>query len=339
MPRLWTISRALLLASAAARTAGAASLPSPQTVRGTVEYVRTIDSVREYTKPKSMWGRLLEFVAGQPENEPRLIRPYAVTSDSLGRLLVADPGQRVVHIFDPEKRRYTFLRGPRSQPLQMPVGCATDAADNIYVSDSQLPRILVFDQTGKFLRTLGGPASARPLLRPTGLALDATRNLLYVADTLRHDVEVFRLDGTLVRTIGRRGTGPGEFNYPTAVALAGGRLHVVDTLNFRVQSLTPEGKFPAMFGRAGNRSGTFSRPKGIAADTDGHLYVVDGLFETVQIFGPGGELLHYFGATGTQPGQFELPAGIHIDPRNRIYVADSYNRRVQIFRYRREGTR
>lgn len=337
--------RAIVVGLAAAALLGSGGLshtaaePPPArvpTTRGMIEYVRSIESVREYTKPKSLLGKLVEWVAG-PAEGPRLLRPYGLTEDSAGRLIVADPGQRVVHIFDFERHRYDYLNGTRREPFGSPIGVAVDAADNIYVSDSVRARIYVFDKKGKFLRALGDPRRGLTFLRPTGLAIDPSRRLLYLTDTLRHQVLVLDLAGALLNTIGRRGTGPGEFNYPTALALAGGTLYVVDAMNFRIQALTPEGRFLHSFGRLGNRTGTLNRPKGIAADSDGNLYVVDALFETVQVFDPEGQLLYYFGSTGRAPGQFALPAGIYIDPRNRIFVADSYNRRVQVFRYRQVG--
>jgi hypothetical protein len=144
------------------------------------------------------------------------------------------------------------------------------------------------------------------------------------------------MDGALLQAIGRRGAGPGEFNFPTALTLSGGRLYVVDAMNFRVEVFTTEGRFVNSFGRPGDQTGTLNRPKGIAADTDGNLYLADALFETVQVFDPEGRLLYYFGSTGSQPGQFQLPAGISITGRNIIYVADSLNRRVQVFRYTRQ---
>lgn len=303
-------------------------------VRATIDYVRSIDSVREYSKPKSFLSKLVEWVAG-PAETPHLLRPYGLTQDSEGRLIVADPGQRVVHIFDFERRKYKYLSGGRRLPFRSPIGVAVDAKDNIYVTDSVQARIYVFNKKGKFLRALGDPRRGTGFRRPTGLAIDAARRLIYLTDTLRHQVLVLDLGGALLKTIGRRGTGPGEFNYPTALTLAGGELYVVDALNFRIQVLTPEGKFLRSFGRLGDRTGTLNRPKGIAADSGGHLYVVDALFETVQVFDREGQLLYYFGSTGTGPGEFVLPTGIYIDPRNRIFVADSYNRRVQEFRYQR----
>ena len=310
-------------------TAGAATA-----THATVEYLRTIPSVKEFTKPRSFFSKLLNFVAGPPDDKPELVRPYATTHDSTGRLLIADPGERGVHIYDFEKRKYQFLKGPKKALLASPIDVACDSNDDIYVSDSLRAQIFVFDVRGRFLRAFGGTGEGR-LQRPTGMVLDPKARRIYLTDTLRHQVMVFGLDGTLIRAVGKRGVGPGEFNFPTGLALAGGKLYVVDSMNFRIQALTAEGEFVNSFGKIGNHTGAVNRPKGIAVDTDGDLYLVDALFETVQIFDQQGQLLYYFGAGGVKPGEFQLPAGISIDDRNIIYVADSMNRRVQVFRYRR----
>ncbi|MBS1859454.1 MAG: 6-bladed beta-propeller, partial [Acidobacteria bacterium] len=238
--------------------------------RARVDYVRTIPSVREFTKSHSIFSRLLDFIAGPPEGKPEVVRPYATTHDSTGRLLVADPGQRGVHIYDFEKRKYQFLKGPRGREMASPIDVACDTNDDIYVTDSARGIVYVFDTRGRFLRILG----AGFLNRPTGMALDRAARRLYLTDTLRHQVLVFSLDGRLLHAIGRRGTGPGEFNFPTALTLSAGRLYVVDSMNFRIQALTPDGAFINAFGQPGLQTGTFNRPKGIAADTDGDLYVV-----------------------------------------------------------------
>jgi sugar lactone lactonase YvrE len=301
------------------------------TGRARVDYLRTIPSVREFTKPRGLLTKLFNLIVGPPDDKPEIVRPYSTALDSTGRLLIADPGQRGVHIFDFEKHKYQFLKGPRNREMASPMAVSCDANDDIYVSDSTRARIFVFDARGRLLRLFG----ATQLMRPTGMALDRKTRLLYVTDTLRHQVMVFGLDGALVRAIGRRGAGPAEFNFPTGVTLSGGRIYVVDAMNFRVQTLTAEGAFVSAFGRLGTQTGTLNRPKGIAADTDGNLYLVDGLFETVQVFDPDGRLLYYFGSGGNAPGQFQLPTGISIDNRDIIYVADSLNRRVQVFRKRR----
>lgn len=303
---------------------------------GAVDFVRSVDArqVEALAKPQSLFGKLTEVIAG-PAKRPRLVRPLGIAEDSRGRLIIADPGQRVVHLLDLERKEYKFISGGKNRAFQSPVGVAVDSQDHIYVSDSGRGEICVFDRKGNLLRVIGGKTGIGLLQRPTGIAVDPDGRRLFVTDTLRHQVLVFDQEGQLMHTIGRRGEGLGEFNFPTFLALANGRLYLVDSMNFRIQMISPEGKALGAFGHLGNRSGTLNRPKGISVDSDGNIYVVEALFETVQVFDQEGKLLYYFGSGGSQPGQFVLPTGIYINPRNLIYVADSYNRRVQIFRYRR----
>jgi len=334
MPALFLHFSQFLMAAA---LMGQVPLGSPTAPHNRVEFLRTLPSVREFTKPRGFFPKMFNWITGPDEEKPEMLRPYATALDSIGRLLVTDPGQHGVHIFDFEKRKYKFLKGPRGRQLESPIDVVCDDNDDFYVSDSVRQQIYKFDRRGRFLRTIGGENQKTVLKRPTGLALDPATRRIYVADTLRHQVLVFGMDGSLVCTIGRRGRGPGEFNFPTAVALSEEKLYVVDAMNFRIEAFTRDGRFLSAFGRLGNESGTLNRPKGIAADTDGHLYVVDALFETVQVFDPSGRLLYYFGSTGTGPGQFRFPTGISIDYHNVIYVTDSQNRRVQVFRFRRAG--
>jgi sugar lactone lactonase YvrE len=302
-----------------------------------VEYLRTVPSVREFTKPRHLLSKMVTWLAGADENKPELLRPYAVAHDSYGRLLITDPGLHGIHVYDFEKRKYQFWKGPRGRRLESPIDVACDDNDDVYASDSVRKQIYVFDKRGRFLRAIGNASQDSSLQRPTGMALDRVARRIYIVDSLRHQVLLFSMDGSLIRVIGQRGSGEGEFNYPTAVTLSAGNLFVVDAMNFRIQEFTRDGRFINSFGQLGTQSGTLNRPKGIAADTDGNLYIVDALFETVQVFSSTGQLLYYFGSTGTEPGKFQLPSGIAIDERNTIYVVDSQNRRVQVFRYRRTG--
>jgi len=141
------------------------------------------------------------------------------------------------------------------------------------------------------------------------------------------------MQGSILRTIGKRGTDPGQFNFPTELRLHGQQLVVVDAMNFRVQVLDRSGKPLQAIGHAGEMNGSMFRPKGIGVDSEDDVYVVDGLFETVQVFNPAGQLLYYFGQSGTEAGDFQLPTGLFIDKNDRIFVVDSFNRRVQVFRY------
>ncbi len=298
-----------------------------------LEFVRAISTEQQVKPNRSLWNRVLDWVAG-PAPIHGLLRPYGLALDSRGRVLVTDPEAAMVHILDFEKQKLEEVQPGKGRALLSPIGVSVDGADNIYVTDSQQALIFVFDPKGKFLRTLGLQGGAKLFLRPTGIAVDRVGKLLYVADTLGHRVRVLDLQGRLVRTFGQRGMQQGSFNFPTEIAVRGDKVIVVDAMNFRVQTFSPEGHFLHAFGVLGDRAGTLLRPKGMALDSEGNIYLADGLLEIVQVFTPEGKLLYHFGRSGAALGEFQLPAGIAIDPRNRIYVADSLNRRVQVFQFR-----
>lgn len=78
------------------------------------------------------------------------------------------------------------------------------------------------------------------LARPVALAFD--EGMILVADAQDCAIKVFAEDGSFVRSIGRKGAGPGEFSFPSGVCVSGGRIFVADKFNFRVQILDREGK-------------------------------------------------------------------------------------------------
>ncbi len=311
----------------------------PPTATGPVEWLGEIHSAQDVTGKGSWFKRLVKAVVGLDDRQKYLLMPHGLDVDREGRLLVADTKARVVHLFDSAHRRYARLEAPESDPFAAPIAVATDAEGRIYVSDSVRSRIFVFGPNGKFQRTLGGLGKEESIFkRATGLAVDSERGRIYVVDTVAMQVVALSFDGKVLSRFGRPGIGPGEFNYPTHIAVdRDGTLWITDSLNFRVQHLDGNGKFLAAFGRLGSGVGAFDKAKGIALDSHGQVYVVEARNDRVHVFDSAGRLRFAFGGTGSAPGEFFLPAGITIDRENRIYVADSYNHRVQIFRRRPEA--
>ncbi len=270
----------------------------------------------------SVFGRIWHWIVGAEARD--MVRPYSFAA--LGsRLAVTDPGAGAVHVYDLSRGSYERIDKAGRQLLRSPVG-AVMLEDALYVADSALAGIFVFDADGKLARTLND------IQRPTGLAWDPGGKRLYVTDTMSHSIVVLDRDGERLFAFGRRGTGNGEFNFPSHITVADGRLYVNDTMNFRIQVFDLDGKFLSSFGKHGDSAGNFAQPKGVGLDSEGHIYVVDALFNRVQIFNADGELLLVFGGDGGSPGDFWLPSGLLI-VEDRIYVADSYNQRVQVFQF------
>jgi DNA-binding beta-propeller fold protein YncE len=295
-------------------------------------YQGSVGSERE-VREKHFWGRLADFIAGEPDYHG-LVTPYSVVTDSHGRIIVTDPGASGIHIFDYTLHKYKFITRIRDvDGLSSPQCVAVDADDNIYVTDSFEGKIFVFDANGKFQRVVGSIKGEGYFKRATGIAIDSAAQRIYVSDTVRQEVWVLDMQGNVTQKIGMQGTGEGQFNFPTELRLDGQDLLVVDAMNFRVQVLDRTGKFEYAVGQVGDGSGYMFRPKGIGRDSEGHLYVVEGLSGIVQVFDRQGRLLYYFGKKGSGFGDFQLPTGLYIDHNDRVFVVDSFNRRVQVFQY------
>jgi DNA-binding beta-propeller fold protein YncE len=293
--------------------------------------VRSIAGPSDIGIRKSWFRRAVDNLLGKEESEERILTPYGVFARD-ERIYVTDPGAGVVHIFDMREERYFQIKEAKDEELISPIGIAVEGNGEIYLSDSVLQRVFVFDREGKYLREIGTPQT---LVRPAGIALSEER--LYVVDTHGHQVLTFSKNtGELLSRFGRNGSAQGEFNYPTNIFIKDGLLYIMDSMNFRVQIFGKDGNFISTFGKLGDGSGDFSKPKGIAVDSEGHIYVADAHFDTVQIFDREGRLLLVFGATGRERGDMVLPAGIFIDARDMVYVADSFNNRVQVFQYLKE---
>ena len=305
-----------------------------------LRFERVFSSEREVKPKRGFWTKVVDVVAGAPAYHG-MVRPYSITTDSKGRIIVTDPGLHGVHVFDFDKEKYKFLsrQDTDKDPLVAPQCVAVDAQDKIYVTDSEAGKIFVFDPSGKFERTIGSLKYGEGFFkRPTGIAVDSAAQRIYVTDTLRNQIFVTDMQGSVLKRIGKQGTADGEFNFPTEARLYGDNLAVVDAMNFRVQVFDKNGEFQYAVGKIGDDVGAVFRPKGVGFDSEGHLYVVDGMWSVVQVFNREGQLLYYFGQLGDAPGAFQLPTGLRIDGQDRIYVVDSFNQRVQVFHYYGIGT-
>ncbi len=292
-----------------------------------VRYVRSISGPHDAGIEKPLFRRMIDALVGK--GEEHFIRPTGVAERD-GVLYVADPGAQALWILDPRQNRFVKVEQAGQETLASPVAVALGPEGTVFVADTVLKKVFLFDREGKVIRVAAGEG----LTRPAGLAYDAASRRLYVADSSKHSIAIYGPDGALSRTWGERGGKNGEFNSPSHLGLDHtGTLLVTDALNFRVQAFDPQGRFLWKLGRLGDGSGDFAAPKGVAADSEGHVYVVDALFDAVQIFDRDGRLLLAFGERGTQAGQFWLPGGLFITPQDQIYVADAYNQRVQVLRF------
>ncbi len=225
---------------------------------------------------------------------------------------------------------------PTAASLDQPMGLAIDYYDNLVVADSDNNRVLIFEpplktgmkarnvlgqplagnpEYGDFTTRLASPPSEVSLNHPTGVAIGAVADELYVADTGNHRVLVFTKSDSIEAqadlVIGQPGftsglannggLGAGSLNGPTGLRVdSANRLLVADTGNHRVlqyeNPLTSDVTADQVFGQSGsfttNQAGSGAAglhgPTAVATDEAlMDVYIADwGNHRALQYFDP-----------------------------------------------------
>ena len=165
----------------------------------------------------------------------------------------------------------------------------------------------------------GGTGSAPgQFAEPRGIALDKFKHV-YAADTGNGRIQEFSSDGNLVRTIGEAGTGEGQLDRPTGVAVTTNRHIHVATADGRVHEYDADGTAPEPDPRPRPGFG----PLADIAAVDNRVFVLDpDNGRVVKIDENGTETS--FGSVGDGPDQLREPTGIAAFNYS-IHVADTGN--------------
>ena len=168
-------------------------------------------------------------------------QPLGMTFDAAGNLYVTDVGElpHRIRVIDPSGRQIRVLG--LEDGLNFPNGVAVDGNGNVYVTDGNNGRLLVFGQDGGIVARVARGQGAGNLGLPRGVAVDG-QGRVYVVDASGHMVLVYGQyeEGTsrleYLGSFGSQGVGDGQFSYPNGIAVDGrGRLYVADSMNDRVQ--------------------------------------------------------------------------------------------------------
>jgi len=131
--------------------------------------------------------------------------------------------------------------GGGAQPQASGVETVVDSAGGVVrVGNTGTPPAWRAERTLLLGAVDGGPEEFG---RIRSLLADADGNI-YVADEIAQEIRVFAPDGRHVRTIGRKGAGPGEFAGLYGLAwLESGKLAALDWRNARIGILSREGEW------------------------------------------------------------------------------------------------
>jgi len=177
---------------------------------------------------------------------------------------------------------------------------------------------------------------------PYGVAFSPTREgpdnsgCIFVTDMDNNRVQKFSLNGAFLSSFGTQGTGNGQFNIPTGIAidLESSCLYVSDRDNDRVQVFDLQGGFLRAFnGEAYNKKlnkpeglavGLFYTYSGTGCTTTKAVFVADRNNDSIKIFDTSGAYL-------AQLTGLSKPEGVYVDSNGSIYVTKTNADSIVVF--------
>jgi DNA-binding beta-propeller fold protein YncE len=222
---------------------------SNRNIRQFQKHARALPTTPEGPPPK--FGPLPEsaattmFEGGKGTENGEFDSPTGIAVDASGNILVADTNNGRIEKFSPTG---TFLstigtKGNGHGQLGEPNGIAIDRAGNIYVAEvASNHRVQKLAPDGTFIAEWKGPDLG--FYGPRRIAIGPDDSV-YVVDQGNTRIVKFSLDGRVLAVWGSKGTGDGQFNDPTSVAVdpTTNKVYVADPINKRIQVFDSNGKF------------------------------------------------------------------------------------------------
>ena len=190
---------------------------------------------------------------------------------------------------------------------------------NIYIADECNNRVQVFSYNGDYLFMF-----CEKMNHPVGICV--FQNTVFVTQWGGHCVNMYELEGKLLKSVGSNGNGEAQFNYPYGIDVSdrNHNIYVCDNSNNRLQILTEELKYHSMLG-----IGLFTNPRDIKVTRD-RVLVLDESDPCMFIFNSEHLLINRILTRGSGK-QTSSPRSFDIDRDHNIMMSDYGNHCVYVF--------
>ncbi|MCX7973726.1 MAG: hypothetical protein N3B16_04415 [Candidatus Aminicenantes bacterium] len=191
------------------------------------------------------------------------------------KLYVCDHNQSRIQIFTLDGTLDSIWAVPwdkEKEEMAVPVDVALDGAGHVYVVDNTNDRVVKFRPDGRVITEFGHSGQGA-LMSPLGVAISG--NYVFVTSSENHQICQYDLNGNFIGQWGSQGSGNGQFNYPSSIAIMGNTTVIVGDLNLypifaRIQKFNFNGGYLATIQP---NKGNFY-PRDLAVDnTRGRIYI------------------------------------------------------------------
>ena len=156
------------------------------------------------------------------------------------------------------------------------------------------------------------------------------KDYFYATDVVTHRLIKAELDGTIVKSLGTKGSAPGEFKHPNGIRVSNNNeLYVCDMGNHRIQVFDKDLKFlRSIWDKASG--GCFQFPGVLDFDKAGYVYVTDQDNHCIRVLTPDGEYVLNIGMPGRKGGELYHPISVAVHNKM-VYVADRVTKGISVF--------
>jgi 6-bladed beta-propeller len=249
-----------------------------------------------------------------------------VALDSKGHIWLF---QRATPMLSEYEASGKYLRSIGDGLFSHPHGLRIDPEDNLWATDDGSHMVLKLSPAGRVLLVLGrkGVAAESEWLfnQPTDVAF-GKHGEIYVSDGYGNSrIVEFDHSGNFIRSWGKYGSGPGEFNLPHSVVVdAEGNVYVGDRENKRIQIFDAAGHYLKEWNDIGYPYGLYITP-------DQNVWMIDGGYDRIVELDHNGKILGALGEPGRAPGQMAWGHFLAVGKDGRIYAAEVLNWRFDVF--------
>lgn len=205
--------------------------------------------------------------------------PYGVSIDEKGRIYVTEVHTGLLKVFSPggilvDKIDLSDVMKRTVSPGRITI----DKEGLIYISDLVVNEILILNDKGDFVRSVGNFDSIQK-------AGNAEGNILGIS-SMGNAVKVFDNEGVLLHSFGNHGDeSQTNFSFPAGFDVdSKGRLWIADAFQHRLKVFTLEGKFLFNFGYMTEKKWMFFFPVDLCFGKKGELFVVEKGANRIQVF-------------------------------------------------------